>query len=242
LEADVSRTLPDLYHRHVAAAFDRQMRLSDFLEANGGGEGWGYDVPSASLTFGEAIRFEAQLLGSFAEGNATWLWAWANRHLNLPPANATLAEAVRGLGKVHGLPLFTADESVRCGELLPEELLDSAAHVFGVVVAGELGHDAYYTLPYEGGRGVALLQDARVRSPEPHPLVRIASVFPQAISSYTVLDHRAAFVAYVESYGFQAGGAGQEVSVRSAEAPVMAARFDERNRLVELKGRISPGE
>jgi hypothetical protein len=237
----VNQLLLDLYHRHVAAVFDRQMRLTDFLEANGGGDGWGYDVPSASLTFGEAVRFEAQLLGSFAEGNATWLWAWANRHLDLPPANATLANAVRGLEKVHGLPLFSSDEPIRCGEVLPEELIDTAAHVLGVVVAGELGYDAYYTLPYEGGRGVAVIRDARLRASEPYPLVRISSVFPQAIGGYPVLDHRAAFVAYVESYGFQAEEAGQEVCVRAAGAKVMTARFDELNRLVVLEGTVSPG-
>lgn len=237
----MNRTLLDLYHRHVAAAFDRQMRLSDYLEANGGGEGWGYDVPSASLTFGKAVRFEAQLLGSFAVGNTTWLWAWANRHLQLPPANATLANAVRGLEKVHGLPLFSCDEAIHCEEVLPEELIDGAAHVLGVFVAGDLGYDAYYTLPYEGGRGVAVIRDARLRVPEPYPLVRISSMFPQAIGGYPVLDHRAAFVAYVESYGFQAETIGQEVSVRSAEAPVMTARFDEFNRLVVLEGTVAPG-
>src|ERR1700693_2823904 len=107
LEADVNQTLLHLYHRHVAAVYDRQMRFSDFLAENGSGEGWGYNVPSASLTFGKAVRFEAHLLGSFAEDEATWLWAWANRHLDLPPANATLAEAVRGLGKDPDLRLFS---------------------------------------------------------------------------------------------------------------------------------------
>jgi hypothetical protein len=48
----MNRTLLDLYHRDVAAVYDRQMRLAEFLEVNGDGGGWSYDVPSAALTVG----------------------------------------------------------------------------------------------------------------------------------------------------------------------------------------------
>src|SRR5262249_32330140 len=137
--------------------------------------------------------------------------------------------------------LFSCDEPIPCGEVLPEELIDAAAHVLGVVVAGELGYDAYYTLPYEGGRGAAVIRDARLRASEPYPLVRISSVFPQAVGGCPVLDPRAAFVAYVESYGFRAEETGQEVCVRAAGTRVMTARFDGQNRLTSLEGTISPG-
>lgn len=238
----MSRTLLDLYHRHVAAVYDRQMRLAEFLDENGGGGGWGYDVPSAALTFGKAIRFDALLLGSFAEGNRSWLWAWANRHLNLPAENCALSEAVRRIASGPELQVFAADGPVDCDGLLARELADEAAHVFGVAVTGSLGYDAYYTLPYDGGRGVALIRDERLRVPEPHPLLRISSVFPQAISGYPILDHRAAFLAYVESYGLLVKSGTADVRVLSAGAEVMTARFDEMNRLSSLEGTVSPGK
>jgi hypothetical protein len=236
----VNHKLLALYHKHVAVVYDRQMRLCDFLDENAPGENWGYNVPSASLTFGKAVRFEAPLLGSFAEGNTSWLWAWANRHLNLPSTNATLAGAVRGLGNQPDLRLFAADESFRCEEVLPEELMFAAAHVFGVIATGELSYDAYYTIPYAGGRGVALIRDARLRRAEPHPLLRISSIFPQAIGEYLILDHRAAFISYVESYGFQAVRGGRRVVVRSTTADVMTACFDKQDRLTKLESTIPP--
>jgi hypothetical protein len=236
----MSQALLDLYHRHVGPVFDRQRRLADFLDENGEGGGWGYDVASTALAFGKAISFEAHLLGSFAEGNRTWLWAWANRHLNLPAANRALAEAVRRLASGPELQVFAADGPVGCDDLLPEELADEAAHAFGVIVTGALEHDAYYTLPYEGGRGVAVIRDRRLRRPEPHPLLRISSVFTQAISGYPIPDHRAAFTAYAESCGLQARAAGEEVRVLSAGAEVMTARFDEQNRLTRLECTVTP--
>jgi hypothetical protein len=215
--------------------------LRPFLEQNSGGSNWSYDVPSAALTFGKAVRFEAHLLGSFAEGNRSWLWAWANRHLNLPAENRALADAVRQLADSPDLQVFAADEPVECGALLPEELAIEAAHFFGVVVTGVLGYDAYYTIPYEGGRGVAVIRDERLRRTEPHPLLRISTIFLRAISSYPILDHRSAFLAYVASYGLQVQEAGAEVQVLTAGARALTARFDELNRLTCLEGMISPG-
>jgi hypothetical protein len=226
----------------VAAVFDRQTRLTEFLQANAEGADWDYAVSSASLTFGQVVRFDAPLLGSVADGKDTWLWAWANRHLQLPPANETLADAVRQLSERTGLGLFASADAVACQELLPEEVRDAAAHVFGVIVTGELGYDAYYTLPYEGGRGVAVIRDDRLRVPEPHPLLRISSVFSQAIGGYPIPDHRAAFVPYVESYGLRAAISGQTVHVLESGTEVMTAEFDEHNRLTRLAMTVPPSK
>lgn len=241
VEAQMIQMLLDLYHRHVAAVHDRQMRLLEFLDENGDGGDWAYNVPSAALTIGKSIRFEAPLLGSFAEGKRSWLWAWANRHLNLPAENRLLAEAVRRLASGPDLQFFAEDAAVDCDALLPQEMADEAAHAFGVVVAGSLGYDAYYTIPYKGGRGVALIRDERLHVSVPYPLVRITTVFPQALSGYAILDHRAAFKAYVESYGFQVREGTAEVQVLSSGAEVMKAQFDEEGRLTNLECTVQPG-
>jgi hypothetical protein len=232
----MKNALLDLYHKHVGAVFDRQMRFADYLQTHGDGGDWGYDVPSGVLTFGEALRFDAPLLGSFAENSASWLWAWANRHIELPAANRGLADAVTAIGD----SVFSAQQSIPCEDCLPAELIDIAAHVFGIVVAGELDFDAYYLMPYEGGCGVVVVKDERLRFSEPHPVLRISSIFTQAISTYPILDHPAAFVSYVRSYGLEAKLAIPCVLVTQNGAEVMTAEFDRQNRLVKLESTVSP--
>ena len=131
---------------------------------------------SAALTFGPALRFEADLLGTHAQ-DGSWLWAWGNPGAELPPGNRRLAEAVRGLTARTGIAVFDAPGVGSCEQLLGRELAFGAAHVFGIVVCGELGYNAYYTMPYATGRAIGVIRDDRLLCNEPYPLVRVASTF-----------------------------------------------------------------
>jgi hypothetical protein len=227
-----------LYHRHVAAAFDRQMRLADFIEREAPGENWHYQVSTATLRFGENVQFQAHDLGSHATSDNSWLWVWCNPHLNLTPANRELAEAVQRLGQQHNIPAFTATRYFDVGPILGEHLGEIASHVFGIVIGGELGYNAYYTMPFANGRFTALLRDDRLRCDEPYPLARIASVFPRAIGSYPILNHRDAFLGYLDWYGLTPESEGQAVRVNDNGEEVMRADFDELNRMTNLTGRL----
>ena len=235
----MNNTLLDLYHQHVGAVFDRQMHFADYLQTNGDGGDWGYDVPSGVLTFGDTLRFDAPLLGSYAQNNASWLWAWANHHLELPTTNRQLADAVRAIGK-SAASVFAAEQGFGCADYLPDDVLDITPHVFGIVAAGELGSDAYYLMPYEGGCGVVVVKDERLRFSEPHPVLRISSIFPQAIGTYPILDQPAALVAYATSYGLEAKLAIPCVIVTQHGAEVLKAEFDRQNRLVKLESTVAP--
>src|SRR5262245_52146728 len=74
--------LLSLYHRDVGMAFDRQLRLADFLARKAPKEKPKYDISTATLTFGK-VEFEAPVLGSRQEHNNSWLWAWSDRNLKL---------------------------------------------------------------------------------------------------------------------------------------------------------------
>jgi hypothetical protein len=227
-----------LYHQHVAAAYDRQMRLADLIEREAPGANWHYQTSTATLRFGDTLQFAAYDLGSHAFPDNSWMWVWCNPHLKLTPANRELAEAVRQLGQQHGIPAFSATSYFDVGPILGEQLTEVASHVFGLVVAGELGYPAYYTMPFENGRFTALLRDDRLRPDEPYPLVRIASIFPRALSDYPILDHRAAFLGYLRWYGFAPEANGRSVRVVENGEEVMRAEFDELNRMTNLTGRF----
>jgi hypothetical protein len=230
----VYQTFLDLYHRHVAAAYDRQMRLNDYLRTYAAGNEWNYDIGTATLTIGTGVSFQAPLLGSYTQESNCWLWAWANRELRLPSSSQSLQNEVCRLGLSLGHPVFTAMEPIRCEEVLPQELLGSVGYVFGLIIAGELNYDAYYPINFEGGQAVALIRDFRLRVVEPYPVQRIVSLFRQVIGGCPIPDQQTAFLAYVEAYQLQAVVDEQEVSVLLNGREVLTARFDERNQLISL--------
>jgi hypothetical protein len=233
-------TLIALYHRHVAAAYDRQARLGEFLEHEVVGEGWNYTISTATLTFGDTVTVEALDLGSHADPDNSWLWSWCHPHLKLTPPNRALGEALRQLGRERGIAAFGADRQISCTEHLGEVISEESAHAFAAIVAGELGFDAYYTMPFTYGRNAVLIRDARLKFTEPNPALRIASIFPRVLGQWSILDHRAALVGYAAWYGLTSEGTPPTVRLLSASKEVLTATFDDQNRLTELKGTFGP--
>jgi hypothetical protein len=238
-EGNMDQLLVALFHRHVASVFDRQLRLADFLEREADGEPWQYTISTATLAFGERVVFSALDLGSHADPDDSWLWSWSHPQLNLTPANRELGAAVRRIGGGLGIPAFEADGQFSCLEILGGELCPDAAHVFATVVAGELGFDAYYTMPFATGRMAAVIRDDRFRVPESNPVARILSVFPQVISAFSITDHRAAFVAYAEAYGLAVDDRPHSVSLLVNGREHLNAGFDSLGRLTEMTAQVN---
>lgn len=225
-----------LYQRHVAPAFDRQLRFNEFLERKAPGADWEYDSETATLSFGK-LKFEAPVVGSHAEHNNSWLWAWSNKHLKLTVTNRALGDTVRML--VHRLGVHTlAAPGFSLEPLLGSELTEDAAHVLGMVLSRELDFNAYFLTPYDGGTGLTLIRDKRLAHPERRPLARIMTVFPQVIDALTVYDHRAAFNSYVRDYGLMASDIPGGVRVTHDRGELVAA-FDDRNRLTGIEGTVT---
>jgi len=225
-----------LYHRHVAMAFDRQLRLAEFLDRKAAGEDWEYDTETATLAFGK-LKFEAPFVGSHAFHNNSWLWGWSNKHLKLTVTNRALGDTVRMLLHRLGLhPLAAPGFSIE--PLLGPELTDDAAHVLGMLLTRELGFSAYYLTPYDGGTGLTLIRDKRLDFTERRPLVRLITVFPRLIEDLSVLDHKAALLSYIADYGLAASETPDGVRVAFGKDELVA-RFDELNRLTGIEGTVT---
>lgn len=225
----------DLYHRHVAAAFDRQVRFADYLERKAPGEPWDFDTEAAVLTFGPKLTFEAPLVGSHADHNDSWMWSWANRNLRLSLTNRALGDTIRTLAHKAMVAEF-ARPAFPLEPLVGPDLTAHAPHVFGAVLVGELGYDAYFLAPYDAGRALLLIRDDRLRFAERHALARVLGVFPRVIQEFPIADHRAALSEYAKSYGLHVAEESGGVKMTGEGSGLLTATFDDRGRLATLQG------
>lgn len=223
-----------LYHRHVAMAFDRKLRLAEFVRDKAGKVKWKYGVAAATLSCGPKITFEAPLLGTRARGNDSWLWAWSNRNLKLTLTNRALGDLVRVTAHRIGVPML-AHPGFPLEPLLGPELMRHAADVIGGTLAREIDFDAHYVAPEDAHDSAILVRHEKLKAPEKYPLHRVLTVFPQAVKELPVLDHRAALTAYARDYGLNVTAEGGTLRIHDGKGE-LTARFDDHDRLQDLSG------
>jgi hypothetical protein len=106
-----------------------------------GASRWRLDADRRALTFADAERDRVvariEVVGTYDAAARTWLWAWANPHLD--SASAAAARVRDQHPEVREL----AAPSERCGETKAWALAAAAAHL--------LGAESCYRLPGEGG-------------------------------------------------------------------------------------------
>ncbi len=239
-EALVDVQLIDLYHRHVGTAHDRQLRLADLVQKKAPGENWVYDTAVGTLAFGK-LRFDAPFVGGHVENNNSWLWAWSNKNLKLSLTNRALGDTVRSL--VHRLGMHALGAAgIALEPLLGSEFTPVAAHILGVILSRELDYDAFFTLPHEGGRGLCLIRDDRLKGAEKRPLARVAAVFPVCLQEMPVADHKVALAAYARDHGLTVTEEPRHLKIAGAGKAELPATFDDRGRLTDLGGVAIPPE
>ncbi len=227
-----------LYHRHLGMAFDRQMRLEAFLEKKDDGKEWEYDTTSGTFTVGK-VKLDAPIVGSHTHANNSWLWAWSNKHLKLSVTNRALGDVVRSL--VHRLNVHAlGGPGFALEPFLGPVLCQSAEHIFGVILSCELGYDAYHALPNDGTTELVLIRDDRLKFVEKHPLVRIATQFPQLLKSMPVLDHKATLAAYARDYALTATEQPDGLKITAGGKDELTATFDAEGHLTKFEGIAIP--
>ncbi len=222
-----------LYHRHVATAFDRKLRLAELVAQKADGAKWEYTVATETLAFGK-LKFDAPVLGTHTHSNDSWLWAWSNRNLKLSLTNRALGDLVRVTAHRIGVPMF-AHAGFSLEPLLGAELTKHATDVLGIVLARELDYDAHFVAPEGAHHSTVLVRDDRLKAAEKYPLHRVLTVFPKVVKALPVFDHRAALTAYAHDYHLTATVAGGVLTIGDGKG-ALTATFDDHDRLQKLEG------
>ena len=218
------------FDRHAAATFDKQLYLADLV---GVSHRWDFDMASGMLSFDGKHRWKVQMLGSQSDRSGTWLWAWANEASDIPPGLLTSVNALRKLGTERSY-----DEL--CQPNLPADKHDG--HFWAVLATGLCKAKAYYRGVYEGGAVFLMITDRTFPWHIDDPLARLASVFPQAISSLAIANHREALLGHAQLLGLTVTQQQRTALVADASGNHWTAQFDQRNRLARLSGSVGAVE
>jgi hypothetical protein len=222
-----------LYHRHAAAAFDRRLRLAEFVAQKAGRVKAKYDVAAATLAFGPSLKFEAPLLGSHAHGNNSWLWAWSNRNLKLTLTNRALGDLVRVTAHRIGVPML-AHAGFSLEPLLGDGLTKHAAEVLGSVLSRELEYDAHHVVSEDSYDSTILVRHDKLKFNERHPLHRVLTVFPKVVAELPVFNQRDALSEYAKSYGLSVAAEHGTLKITDGKGELNAT-FDDHDKLTKLE-------
>ena len=214
--------IASILDQHFCYALDRQFLLADLIE----GLDWNYDVSTGVLSFGNRYHFQAEILGTEAEADATWLWSWANEMSSLPSERIQAALKMKHWGEEADIPELTEP-------CLSLEEIDG--HTLGMIAIGEQLGQAYYRGPHAGGAVLLLIVEQQMPWVVENSLQRITSVFPQILSEMEVKNHQTALLHYLNHYGLEPEETENAIIVRQKGQESFRASFDNFHRLQELK-------
>ena len=224
----------DLFIRHGAASYDKQI----YLRAMYGKTGWGFDLNTGVLAFRRPheapLQLAVEVLGTESEDTNTWLWSWANA--GVPPTLTASAMQIKQLGEAQGIPEFTKAELDITPAVNPQRI--------GLVAAGVLRASCFFHAPYPRGALYLLIKDSKYKRSVTRPVRRVVRAFPLFLSRHFVSDQRAAFLNYLQFYRLNVIEAGNRVlaagaaprSIHGEGTPEqLVAEFDDANRLMSLQ-------
>lgn len=231
-----SQKFEDLFTRHGAASFDKQI----YLDAMLGKSSWAFDLNSGVLAFRrpheEDLQLNVQVLGTESEDSHTWLWGWANPS-SIPDALLKSANELKAFGATANVPELFTPELPITPEVNPQRIAMIAC---GVQRAG-----CFFRAPYPRGALYLLIKDPRYKRSVTRPIPRILRVFPMFLSDHHVANPRAALLSYLQFYRLDVREEGRRIiatmkaaarSLLGAEAPQqLVAEFDEQDRLIALE-------
>ncbi|WP_416886038.1 DUF6882 domain-containing protein [Marinospirillum sp.] len=211
--------LKNLLNQSVGHSFAKQLAFGDLL----GDGSWRIDLTEGRVFFGDDLSFRIQLLGTESEGNATWLWAWANEASNLPAELLELCTLLKTTGEQGSIPELSERS-------FPLE--QANGHTLAMIAAG-LFNCCYYRAPYPGGALFFLVQNPPAQVAEPVGITRAATVITEVISEFDV-DHLAMSEAFLTSQGFTVSR-GEQSLIGEREQRTMTLTFDTGERITRIQ-------
>lgn len=223
----MSPKFTSLLSQHIGTSFAKQLAFADLL----GERNWAVNISAGRASFGSDLSYPIQLLGTEADGDASWLWAWANEQSNLPPNLLRASHQIKDIGGAQQIPEFT-DRNFS---------LDIAnGHVIAMIASGLNSNCCYYRGPYNGGALFFLVCDVPSDVLEPVAPQRAVTVLTEVISQFEVNHHEMA-KSFLQGQGFTLQPDGNVLhATRGIDA--LRISFDSLQRIDNIECTMSPSK
>jgi hypothetical protein len=182
---------------------------------------WNVDLPKAALEIGGRV-YETQILGTFAPGSQTFLWAWANPGSAKWGPALFAAKHTQARGEYPGYAVF-AQREIAASWVHPREV----AHVVGELTGG---HPVY--APTSNGTSVYLLVATPIDPTKISP-----AYLPGILLDFQsiALGNREACVArFFERLGFQVSRSATETACVRSDGTSMRVFWEEQQRISKV--------
>jgi len=192
--------------------------VQSFYEREGSRD-WNVDLGTGQLSFTGGGTYAVELLGTTADADQTFQWAWANP--SAAPGRFGLADAVRDFGVQHAVHPLDQDRFTAPAPL------PLALTCVGLALSGA---NAGFTPKTDSGNACFL-----VRLPEPlapPDLVQLATLISGVVAAFAV-PHRLVVLGAGEAWEWPVEPQGDVLVLRHPEGDLRAT-FDPSGRLEEM--------
>lgn len=221
----------EIWASRIASACDKQFHLQDLVGQLTGN----LSIASGLLSFDEGYRWQVQFLGIESYSAGIWMWPWGGTSNRVSPELLHACCTMKTFGQQRDIPELIQPE-------VPLACIDGQS--LSLLAVDVCQANGYYRCPLDGGNLFVLIKDEKFpKCPDP-PLRRIATIFPQVLTSFDISDHKLALTGYLDHYGLGYERDGEKLLVKDHGEVVLAATFDDQNRLtaleVELESNAEP--
>jgi hypothetical protein len=214
-----STIFQSIFEQHVALSLEKQYALADYL----GSHNWNVDLGEGKVDFGQRRVFQIQLLGSEDYEVGTWLWAWANTHIQ-NSAHQGIFQAGAAL-REYGLQNNVAE--LTTSELELDGSIDG--HRLALVASALYPADFYYRGEIANGAVYFLVTDTPLQKRPSADVPRLITIITQIINTFEV-NHRRMISSYLTQKGFVGDG---EVW-QHQDGQKLVTQFDALDRLASI--------
>ncbi|MCL2735600.1 MAG: hypothetical protein FWD75_03085 [Propionibacteriaceae bacterium] len=215
---------------HTALLVEGQSRLSRLV---------GSDVPDWELSLATGfmtlnhVRVQFALLGHVDEETNTWVWSWADPHVDHTAIAVRRAEPLREFGAEAGLWEFTEPSFPMDGVL---NLGMTPGATLAVVASPQIMGGAIFSGWRPGRRLYAVITDPRLTMEAP-----TAFTVPRIISSalsYGLGDHKDIVTVYASAHQIAMEESRDEITLVFEDEARLSVMFDDRGRIRHMHGTV----
>ena len=176
-----------IFAKFGALALDKQESLGELIGDNVGN----LNIEKGSISFGNDLVFDIQIIGTLSSETNKWHWAWDNKEIGLPEDLIKEAVKVKEFGEKYNINQFTTN--IFDGDNLE-------AHLLAMTVSGIMDDAGYYAADFDEVTFFVTIQSDKI--PRDDTIERFVNVYSRFHKEFDV-KARLAFEGYSKLRGYE---------------------------------------